>query len=113
MTTPALEFRDLHLAYVVRGTPREVLRGVSFAVQPGESYGLVGESGCGKSTAAYAAVRYLPRNARILSGSVELAGRDVMSLDNTSCAIFVHGTRRSSTKTLGRRSTPPSRSGRS
>lgn len=80
MTTPALEFRDLHLAYVVRGAPREVLRGVSFAVQPGESYGLVGESGCGKSTAAYAAVRYLPRNARILSGSVELAGRDVMSL---------------------------------
>jgi peptide/nickel transport system ATP-binding protein len=78
--TPALEFKDLHLAYVVRGTPREVLRGVSFAVQPGESYGLVGESGCGKSTAAYAAVRYLPRNARILSGSVELAGRDVMSL---------------------------------
>jgi peptide/nickel transport system ATP-binding protein len=80
MSTPALEFQDLRLAYVVRGTPREVLRGVSFAVQPGETYGLVGESGCGKSTAAYAAVRYLPRNARILSGTVNLAGRDVMSL---------------------------------
>lgn len=78
--TPALEFRDLRLAYVVRGTPREVLRGVSFAVQPGESYGLVGESGCGKSTAAYAAVRYLPRNALIMSGTVEVAGRDVLSL---------------------------------
>jgi len=81
MSTPALEFRDLRLAYVVRGHAREVLRGVSFAVQPGETYGLVGESGCGKSTAAYAAVRYLPRNARILSGEVHLAGRDVMSLD--------------------------------
>ncbi|MFZ4718310.1 MAG: ABC transporter ATP-binding protein [Ilumatobacteraceae bacterium] len=81
MTTPALEFHDLHLAYVVRGVPRDVLRGVSFAVQPGETYGLVGESGCGKSTAAYAAVRYLPRNARILGGEVHLAGRDVMSLD--------------------------------
>lgn len=80
MSTPALEFKELHLAYVVRGVPREVLRGVSFSVQPGESYGLVGESGCGKSTAAYAAVRYLPRNAKILSGSVELGGRDVMSL---------------------------------
>jgi peptide/nickel transport system ATP-binding protein len=81
MSTPALEFRDLRLAYLVRGVPREVLRGVSFAVQPGETYGLVGESGCGKSTAAYAAVRYLPRNARILSGEVYLAGRDVMSLN--------------------------------
>jgi peptide/nickel transport system ATP-binding protein len=80
MTTPALEFQNLRLAYVVRGVPREVLRGVSFAVQPGESYGLVGESGCGKSTAAYAAVRYLPRNARILSGSVHVDGRDVLSL---------------------------------
>jgi peptide/nickel transport system ATP-binding protein len=80
MSTPALEFKELHLAYVVRGVPREVLRGVSFSVKPGESYGLVGESGCGKSTAAYAAVRYLPRNAKILSGSVELGGRDVMSL---------------------------------
>jgi peptide/nickel transport system ATP-binding protein len=80
MSTPALEFNDLRLGYKVRGDIREVLRGVSFAVQPGESYGLVGESGCGKSTAAYAAVRYLPSNAHILGGSVSLAGRDVMGL---------------------------------
>lgn len=81
MTEAALEFDELQLGYVVRGVTREVLRGVSFAVRPGESYGLVGESGCGKSTAAYAAVRYLPDNARILGGSVRLAGRDVLSLD--------------------------------
>ncbi len=80
MSDAALEFVDLRLGYVVRGITREVLRGVSFAIQPGESYGLVGESGCGKSTAAYAAVRYLPDNARILGGSVRLGGRDVMSL---------------------------------
>ncbi len=82
MSTPALEFNDLQLAYLVRGVPREVLRGVSFTVNAGESYGLVGESGCGKSTAAYAAIRYLPRNARILGGSVSLAGRDILSLSN-------------------------------
>ncbi|MFM7687177.1 MAG: ATP-binding cassette domain-containing protein, partial [Actinomycetota bacterium] len=81
MSTPALEFSDLRLGYEVRGQIREVLRGVSFAVRPGESYGLVGESGCGKSTAAYAAVRYLPPNAHILGGTVSLAGRDVMGLD--------------------------------
>lgn len=81
MTDPALEFDDLKLAYVVRGRPREVLRGVSFRVEPGESYGLVGESGCGKSTAAYAAIRYLPRNARVLGGEVRLAGRDVLAMN--------------------------------
>jgi peptide/nickel transport system ATP-binding protein len=76
-TTAALRVEDLHLAYVVRGIPRPVLRGVSFEVKPGESYGLVGESGCGKSTTAYAAVRYLPRNARITSGRIMVAGEDI------------------------------------
>jgi peptide/nickel transport system ATP-binding protein len=82
MTEAALEFNDLRLGYMVRGNLREVLRGVSFAVAPGESYGLVGESGCGKSTAAYAAVRYLPDNARIIGGSVSLAGRDIMAMSD-------------------------------
>ena len=80
MTDPALEFDDLKLAYVVRGRAREVLRGVSFRIAPGESYGLVGESGCGKSTAAYAAIRYLPPNARVIGGKVRLAGRDVLAM---------------------------------
>ena len=76
-TAAALRVEDLHLSYIVRGIPRPVLRGVSFEVRPGESYGLVGESGCGKSTAAYAAVRYLPRNARITKGRVLVAGDDI------------------------------------
>jgi peptide/nickel transport system ATP-binding protein len=75
--TAALRVEDLHLSYVVRGIPRPVLRGVSFEVRPGESYGLVGESGCGKSTTAYAAVRYLPRNARITKGRILVAGDDI------------------------------------
>ncbi|HSE73867.1 MAG TPA: ATP-binding cassette domain-containing protein, partial [Dongiaceae bacterium] len=47
-----LTVRDLDLAYRVRGHDRQVLRSVSFSIGRGESYGLVGESGCGKSTVA-------------------------------------------------------------
>ena len=59
MNHAALDLRDLDVVYTVRGIDRPVLRGVSFEVGRGESYGLVGESGCGKSTAALAIVRYL------------------------------------------------------
>ena len=79
-TAPALEVRDLEVDYRVRGVWREVLRGISFSVERGTSYGLVGESGCGKSTAALTAIRYLPRNGRVRSGSVEVAGVDVLGL---------------------------------
>ncbi len=76
----ALEVNDLELVYRVRGVDRPVLRGVSFSIERGRSYGLVGESGCGKSTAALAIVRYLPRNGRISGGGVSVAGQDVLAL---------------------------------
>ena len=79
-TPPALELRELDVAYRIRGRWRQVLRGVTFTVAPGESYGLVGESGCGKSTTALAVVQYLPSNGRVRSGSIHAAGRDVLAL---------------------------------
>ena len=81
-TTPALELRELDVAYRVRGIDRRVLRGVSLAVGRGESYGLVGESGCGKTTAAFAAMRYLPRNGRVTAGSVLLDGEDLWRMSD-------------------------------
>ncbi|HEU4973123.1 MAG TPA: ABC transporter ATP-binding protein [Gaiellaceae bacterium] len=77
---PALELSDLELAYRVRGVDRRVLRGVSFAIERGRSYGLVGESGCGKSTVALGIVRYLPRNGRVTGGRITVAGHDVLAL---------------------------------
>jgi len=77
---PALEFEYLDVVFRVRGKDRQVLRGVNLAVGRGESYGLVGESGCGKSTAALAAVRYLARNGRVRSGAIRVAGKDVLAL---------------------------------
>ena len=77
---PALEIEDLDVVYRVRGIDREVLRGVSFSVGAGEAYGLVGESGCGKSTTALAVVRYLQRNGRVRDGSIRVAGTDMLAL---------------------------------
>jgi peptide/nickel transport system ATP-binding protein len=76
----ALELRDLDVVYRVRGRDRQVLRGVTLTVGRGEAYGLVGESGCGKSTAALAIVQYLPRNGRVRSGEILIDDRDVLSL---------------------------------
>jgi peptide/nickel transport system ATP-binding protein len=78
--TRVLDVSDLELVYRVRGIDRPVLRGISFSIERGRSYGLVGESGCGKSTAALAIVRYLPRNGRVTGGSVSVAGRNVLGL---------------------------------
>jgi peptide/nickel transport system ATP-binding protein len=80
MTDAAIELQDLQVAYTVRGVDRAVLRGVSFQIGQGESYGLVGESGCGKTTAAFAIMRYLPRNAKIQSGSIRLNGEDMLGM---------------------------------
>jgi peptide/nickel transport system ATP-binding protein len=84
----ALRVEDLSLSYVVRGIPRPVLRGVTFEVRPGESYGLVGESGCGKSTTAYAAVSYLPRNAVITGGRILVAGDDITKMSDDEVRRF-------------------------
>ena len=76
----ALAIEDLSISYRVRGRLRPVVRNVSLSIARGESYGLVGESGCGKTTVALAAVRYLPRNGRIVGGRIMVDGRDLGGL---------------------------------
>ncbi len=87
-TAAALSVDDLHVVYTVRGVDRAVIRGVSFQVAPGEAYGLVGESGCGKPTTAYAALRYLPRNGKITAGRILVGGRDVTAMSSTELQEF-------------------------
>jgi ABC-type glutathione transport system ATPase component len=60
--TDALVVENLNVVYEVGGRDRHVVSDLSFRIKRGEAYGLVGESGCGKSTAALAAIRYLARN---------------------------------------------------
>jgi peptide/nickel transport system ATP-binding protein len=77
----ALTIVGLTVTYRSRGRDREVLQDITLRVKRGEAYGLVGESGCGKSTAALAVLRYLPRNGRVKAGRISIAGRDIASLD--------------------------------
>jgi peptide/nickel transport system ATP-binding protein len=77
---PALELDDVTAVYRVRGIDRPVLRGVTLSIPQGESYGLLGESGCGKSTVAFAIMRYLARNGRVTSGAIRVAGRDLLAM---------------------------------
>ena len=78
---PALAIEGLDIAYTVRGADRAIIRGLTLAIAPGEAYGLVGESGCGKSTVAFAVMRFLARNGRVTAGSIRLGGRDVLGAD--------------------------------
>jgi glycine betaine/proline transport system ATP-binding protein len=80
---PALELTDLEVAYTVRGIDRPVLRGVTLRVEQGATYGLVGESGCGKTTAAFAAMHHLPSNGKVVAGSIRVGGKDVSTLSDT------------------------------
>jgi peptide/nickel transport system ATP-binding protein len=77
----ALTLVGLTVAYRTRGRDREVLQDITLRVRRGEAYGLVGESGCGKSTVALAALRYLPRSGRVKAGKISMAGRDIASMD--------------------------------
>ncbi len=73
-----LKVQDLSLTYKSRRGDIPVLRNVSFEIQRGESLGLVGESGCGKSTTALACMGFLPSNARVDSGRIIFEGEDLL-----------------------------------
>ncbi|MDP2030530.1 MAG: ABC transporter ATP-binding protein [Thiobacillus sp.] len=60
--------------------PVRIVDGVSFHIAAGETYALLGESGCGKSMTALSLMRLLPDGGRIVAGSVRLAEQDVLAL---------------------------------
>ena len=77
---PLLEVKDLKTYFFgFRGTRVvKAVDGVNFTLEPGETLGLVGESGCGKTTTCHAIVRVLPGNGRIVGGQVLLEGEDLV-----------------------------------
>ncbi|NLG21249.1 MAG: dipeptide/oligopeptide/nickel ABC transporter permease/ATP-binding protein [Actinomycetales bacterium] len=76
---PLLEVRNLSIAFPEAHGDVDIVDDVSFSVRPGETMGLVGESGCGKSITAMSIMGLLPPTADI-RGEVRFAGQDVLSL---------------------------------
>ena len=77
--TPILEIDRLEVSYFTRAAEIPAVMDFSLNVRAGEAVGLVGESGCGKSTVAMAIMRYLGRNGAITGGSIRFKGRDMAS----------------------------------
>jgi peptide/nickel transport system ATP-binding protein len=80
MIAPVLELRDLSVTLATDRGPLRPVDGVSFAVLPGKTLAVVGESGCGKSVTALAVMGLLPTGGRI-GGSIRFMGRELSTLD--------------------------------
>ena len=77
MTEPIIEIDNLHISFFTKIGEIPAVMDFSMKVMPGECMGLVGESGCGKSTVALAIMRDLPGIGRITRGSIKFRGRDM------------------------------------
>src|SRR3954464_7062550 len=79
-----LEVQNLQTEFHLRSANVQAVAGVSFSVAEGECVGLVGESGCGKSTTGLSIMRLLPSVGHVTGGSVRLLGRDILSLSESA-----------------------------
>jgi peptide/nickel transport system ATP-binding protein len=77
---PVLELRNVAISYFVRAGEMKVVPNISFKLAQGEALGLVGESGCGKSTVAFAVMQYLGTVGRITNGQVLFEGKDLAKM---------------------------------
>ncbi|UCH61386.1 MAG: ABC transporter ATP-binding protein [Anaerolineales bacterium] len=80
MQEPLLSVQELSMVYQTRKGAVSAIDEVSFDLLPGETMGLVGESGCGKTSIAMTFLRLLPDNARIEQGQVLLDGHDLVKM---------------------------------
>lgn len=75
---PVLYVQNLAVAYKIRNGEVEAVHDVTFEVHRGESFGIVGESGCGKSTVAWAIVNFLGQNGYVKEGSIQFLGQELV-----------------------------------
>lgn len=86
-----LEVKNLRLGFSAGGMTLTAVDGISFAVAKGETYALLGESGCGKSATAQGILRVLPAAGRVLDGSVVFQGADLLALPEAEMRSYRGG----------------------
>ena len=79
---PILEIEDLSISFFTRLREIPAVMDFSVVVQPGEAVGLVGESGCGKSTVALGVMQDLGVNGRVVGGTIKFKGRDLAEMSD-------------------------------
>jgi peptide/nickel transport system ATP-binding protein len=77
---PVLILEDVAVAYKIRGGEIEAVQNVSFEIMRGETHGIVGESGCGKSTVAWAILNFLGNNGYVKRGSIKFQGKELVGV---------------------------------
>ncbi|NJO07344.1 MAG: ATP-binding cassette domain-containing protein [Chloroflexaceae bacterium] len=77
-TQPVVKVEHLAISYETRAGEVRAVRDVSFEIYRGETLGIVGESGCGKSTVAFGMVNYLGRNGKIAGGNIYFQGQSLV-----------------------------------
>jgi peptide/nickel transport system ATP-binding protein len=84
-----VEVRDLRLHYLTSKGPVRAVDGIGFSLAPGETLGVVGESGCGKTTIGLGMLRMPTPPGKIVGGSIAIDGRDIVPLSETELRRFV------------------------
>lgn len=87
MTAPSLAVDNLSISYGTGARSLQAVRNVSFSIAKGEAYGLIGESGSGKTTIAYSILKYL-RGGMIRQGRISVGGRDVLAMSAAELRDF-------------------------
>jgi oligopeptide/dipeptide ABC transporter ATP-binding protein len=80
MTAPVLQVKDLKTQFFTDDGVVQAVDGVSFDLYPGETLGIVGESGCGKSVTALSILRLIQRPGRIVAGQILFKGSDIVTM---------------------------------
>ena len=89
MNQELLKVTDLHISFKAKGEPVRAVTGVTFSVKKGETLGIVGESGAGKSVLGLSLMGLLPENtAYIPGGSIEFDGTQLLELNKKQLRTF-------------------------